>query len=162
MTVASYTLCFAYGSNMNEAQLKKRCTKSHFLCRALLPEHRFVITSRGYSSVVPHAGGKAHGVLIALTEPDEKSLDKYEHVAEGMYRRAWLDVVTEFGYSVPALIYIDDIGGEGPPKPGYLERILEGARRHALPPHAIAEIETWAKLKSRIRSLRGETTNGHE
>ena len=146
MAGATYTLYFAYGSNMNEAQLKMRCPTSPFLCRAVLPEHRFVITSRGYASVVPHAGGKAHGVLIALTEPDERSLDRYEGVAEGMYRRAWLDVVTEFGYSVPALIYIDDIGGEGPPKPGYLERILDGARRHALPPDAIAEIEGWAKV----------------
>lgn len=144
MAGTTYTLYFAYGSNMNEAQLKKRCPASHFLCRATLAEHRFVITSRGYASVVPHAGGRAHGVLIALTEPDEHTLDDYEHVAEGMYRRAWLDVVTEFGYAVPALIYIDDIGGEAPPKPGYLDRILDGARRHALPPHAIAEIEAWA------------------
>ena len=127
--------------------LKKRCPTSHSLCRAVLPDHRFVITSRGYASVVPHAGGKAHGVLIALTEPDEHTLDRYEHVHEGMYRRATVEVVTEFGYAVPALIYIDDIAGEGPPKPGYLERILEGARRHALPPEAIVEIEHWATMR---------------
>jgi hypothetical protein len=137
----TYTLYFAYGSNMNEVQLKKRCPASHFLCRAALPDHRFVITSRGYASVVPHVGGTAHGVLIALTEPDERALDRYEHVHEGMYRRATAEVVTEFGYAVSALIYIDDIGGEGPPAAGYLERILEGARRHALPQEAIAAIE---------------------
>lgn len=144
----TYSLYFAYGSNMNEAQLRKRCPASHFLCRATLPKHRFVITSRGYASVVPHPGGTAHGLLIALAEPDERSLDEYEHVAEGMYRRATVDVVTEFGYTVPALIYIDGIAGEGPPKPGYLERIIEGARRHALPSHAIAEIEGWAKERT--------------
>jgi hypothetical protein len=143
-----YTLYFAYGSNMNEVQLRKRCPSSHFLCRAVLADHRFVITSRGYASVTPHAGGKVHGVHIALTEPDERSLDRYEGVAEGMYRRAWLEVVTEFGYAVPALLYIDDIGGEGPPKQGYLERILEGARRHALPADAIAELEEWANVTS--------------
>lgn len=144
----TYTLYFAYGSNMNEAQLKKRCPASHFLCRAALPDHRFVITSRGYASVVPRAGAMVHGVLIALTEPDERTLDRYEHVAEGMYRRATVEVITEFGYAVPALIYIDDIAGEGPPKPGYLERIIEGARRHALPPEAIAAIEAWAKIRT--------------
>jgi hypothetical protein len=144
----THSLYFAYGSNMNESQLKQRCPTSHFLCRAALPENRFVITPRGYASVTPHAGGKVHGVLIALTEPDERSLDRYEGVAEGMYRRAWLEVVTEFGYAVPALLYIDDIGGEGPPKQGYLERILEGARRHALPADAIAELEEWANVTS--------------
>ncbi|HUG10005.1 MAG TPA: gamma-glutamylcyclotransferase family protein [Opitutaceae bacterium] len=138
------TLYFAYGSNMNEEQLKMRCTTSHFLCRAVLAEHRFVITSRGYASVVPHAGGKAHGVLIALTAPDERALDRYEGVAAGMYRRATVEVITELGYAVPALIYIDDIGGEGPPKPDYLERILDGARRHALPQESVAELEGWA------------------
>jgi hypothetical protein len=143
----TYTLYFAYGSNMNEAQLKKRCPASHSLCRATLPDYRFVITSRGYASVVPHAGAKAQGVLIALTEPDERTLDRYEHVHEGMYRRATVQVVTEFGYALPALIYIDDIPGEGPPAAGYLERILDGARRHALPPDAIAEIASWATAR---------------
>lgn len=147
MTGITYTLYFAYGSNMNEAQLKKRCSTSHFLCRATLANHRFVITSRGYASVVPHPGGTVHGMLIALTEPDEQALDRYEHVAEGMYRRAWLDVSTELGYTIPALIYIAEIGGEGPPAPGYLERILDGARRHALPPEVIAELEGWANRR---------------
>jgi hypothetical protein len=106
-----------------------------------------VITSRGYASVVPHGGGRAHGLLIALTEPDEHTLDECEGVAKGMYRRASIDVVTEFGYRVPALVYIDDIGGEGPPAAGYLEKILAGARRHELPAEVIAELESWAGVK---------------
>ena len=144
----TYSLYFAYGSNMNEAQLKKRCGSSHFLCRATLPGHRFVITSRGYASVRKEAGVTVHGLLIAVTGPDEQALDRYEMVAEGWYRRDWLEVVTEFGYSIPALIYIDDIAGEGSPAAGYLERILAGARHHELPPHAIEELEGWARVKT--------------
>jgi hypothetical protein len=150
----NYTLYFAYGSNMNEAQLKKRCPSSHLLCRATLPGHRFVITSRGYASVRKSPTDTAHGLLIALTEPDERELDRCEHVSEGMYRRATMDVVTEFGYAVPALIYIDDIEGEGPPAAGYLERILDGAQRHALAPDAIAEIEAWAGVKVEPQRMR--------
>ena len=141
----TYTLYFAYGSNMNEAQLRRRCPDSHFICRARLPDHRFVITSRGYASVRKSAGGTVHGLLIALTGPDERTLDRFEGVAKGMYRRDQVEVLTELGCSIPALIYIDDIEGEGPPKPDYLERILEGARRHVLPPAVITELEGWAQ-----------------
>jgi len=141
----THTFYFAYGSNMNEAQLRERCPDSYFLCRARLPGHRFVITSRGYASVRKSAGGTVHGLLIALTEPDERTLDRFEGVAKGMYRRDHLEILTELGYPIPALIYIDDIEGEGPPAKGYLERILNGARRHGLAPAAIAELESWVQ-----------------
>ena len=141
----TYGFYFAYGSNMNEAQIRKRCPASHFICRATLPDHRFVITSRGYASVRKQPGATAHGMLIAVTETDERSLDRYERIAEKIYRRDTLEVTTELGHRIPALIYIDDIGGEGPPAKGYLERIIDGARRHELPAAAIAELEGWAE-----------------
>ena len=140
-----YTLYFAYGSNMNEEQLMERCPSSHFLCRATLPEHRFVITTRGFASVVPEAGDKVHGVLCALTESDEWELDRREGVHENIYRRDRLPVVTEFGYGMNALIYIDHVKEPGVPRKGYLEKILAGAKRHHLPPSYLTEIKSWAK-----------------
>jgi len=142
-----YTLYFAYGSNMHEPQFKERCPSSFFLCRATLPEHRFVITTRGYASVVPNAGVTAHGVLCAITEMDEWELDRREGVTENIYRRERLPVVTEFGHAIPALLYIDHVKEPGVPKDGYLEKILSGAKSHHLPPSYIAEIKGWAKKR---------------
>jgi gamma-glutamylcyclotransferase (GGCT)/AIG2-like uncharacterized protein YtfP len=139
-----YTLYFAYGSNMNEEQFKARCPASYFLCRAKLPEYRFIITSSGYATVVPEAGRVVHGVLCALTEADERELDHREGVHDGSYRRGELPVVTEFGYVITALIYLDGAVGEGVPLDGYLEAILSGARRHELPMPYVAEILSWA------------------
>jgi gamma-glutamylcyclotransferase (GGCT)/AIG2-like uncharacterized protein YtfP len=138
-----YTLYFAYGSNMNEAQFKLRCPASHFLCRARLPDYRFIINSSGYATVLPKPGSVVHGVLTAITEADEQELDRREGVHENIYRREQLEVITEFGYAIPALIYIDGVQDEGPPRPGYLEKVLAGAQRHDLPPEYVAEISRW-------------------
>ena len=142
-----YTLYFAYGSNMNEQQFKERCPSSFFLCRAKLLDFRFIITSRGYASVLKQKGSTVHGVLCAITEADERELSRKEEVHDNIYRREWLLAVTEFGYSLPSLVYVDTINFEGVPRDGYLEKILAGARRHDLPSEAIAEMETWAKKK---------------
>jgi len=140
-----YSLYFAYGSNMQEPQFKERCPSSHFLCRAALPAHRFVITTRGYASVEPQSGDEVQGVLCAITESDEWELDRREGVHENIYRREHLAVVTEFGYAMRALLYIDHVKEPGVPKKGYLEKILAGAERHQLPAAYVAEIKAWAK-----------------
>jgi hypothetical protein len=47
------------------------------------------------------------------------------------------------GGEVTALVYVDNETAHGRPKPGYLERVLRGARHHGLPPHAVQEIQGW-------------------
>lgn len=139
-----YTLYFAYGSNMNHQQFTERCPSSHIICRAQLLNYQFVITSRGYANVLKKESGVVHGLLCAITEPDEKTLDLKEGVYLNKYRREWHPVETEFGYTIPALIYIDNTEDKGSPKPGYLKKILAGAEKHQLPPDAIREIELWS------------------
>jgi len=140
-----YTLYFAYGSNMNAPQFRKRCPASFFLCRATLPKYRFIIMSAGYASVIPKARSVVRGTLYAITEKDERTLDRYEGVRQKEYRREWLNVVTESGVAIPALIYIAREENPGPPKDGYLEKILAGAKHHQMPKRYIAEIRGWAK-----------------
>jgi len=144
-----YTLYFTYGSNMNEAQMAIRCPSSFFLCRARLPDHRFIITSRGYASVLEAPGCTVHGVLCAVTGPDERALDRWEEVRRNYYRRETRMVVTELGHSIPALIYIDNLVDEGAPRSDYLEGVLDGARRHGLPPEVIEEIGNWAQFQGK-------------
>ncbi len=140
-----YTLYFAYGSNMHEPQFAARCPASFFLGRAKLPGHRFIINTCGDASVVPKKGGVVHGVLCALTAADERELDRREGVRQKIYRRAWVEIILDSGDKIPALIYIASVDREGPPRAGYLEKILAGARRHKLPATYLAEIRRWAR-----------------
>lgn len=137
-----YTLYFAYGSNMNAVRFRERCPSSAPLCRAVLRDHRFIITKRGYANIVPAPRQTVHGLLCALTSEDEKVLDRCEGVPT-YYKKHNLTVQTDGGYTLNALVYIDSVVDPGTPKAGYLEIILAGARHHQLPDSAIKEIESW-------------------
>jgi hypothetical protein len=45
--------------------------------------------------------------------------------------------------SVDTWVYIDDRAEPGPPRPGYLERIVNGAAHHRLPQHWIDFLSRW-------------------
>jgi len=135
---------FAYGSNMDPEQFRSRCPQSRVLGPATLADHRFIITTRGYASIEPHVGSLVHGVLTALTEADEAALDSFEGVRHCIYRKDSM-VVGLDGGELTALVYVDNETAHGRPKPGYLERVLRGARHHGFPPHAVQEIEAWGK-----------------
>ncbi|MFQ3670783.1 MAG: gamma-glutamylcyclotransferase family protein [Verrucomicrobiia bacterium] len=139
----SDTRYFAYGSNMNEDQFKGRCPSSHMECRAVLDNYRWIINERGVATVVKHEGASVHGVLYAITESDEKELDRWEGVAGGCYNKDWLLVRTDLGDTVEALVYVDPRTNPGRPKKGYLEKVLAGARLHDLPEAYLRELERW-------------------
>lgn len=137
-------LYFAYGSNINPEQFASRCPASRFIGRATLHGYRFIITVRGYANVVPEPGAVVHGVMAELTPRDERTLDRCEGVAVGIYRREMLRVLQDDGREAMALVYVDNETRIGMPKEGYLERIMEGARFHGLSGGAIKGLEAWA------------------
>jgi hypothetical protein len=68
-----------------------------------------------------------------------RSLDHYEGVAAGRYRREILTVRgTQSAHT--AFIYIEEFVGDGIPLPAYLQRILDGARSFDLPEEYRAEL----------------------
>ena len=137
-------LYFAYGSNMNPEQFASRCPASRFIGRATLHGYRFIITVRGYANVVQEPGAVVHGVMAELTPRDERTLDRCEGVAAGIYRREMLRIRADDGGEAVALVYVDNETRIGIPKGGYLERILEGARFHGLSGATIKSLEAWA------------------
>ena len=72
-------LYFAYGSNLNHFQMKRRCKDSFFLKKIKLKEFRLTFRSKyraadievKKNSVVP-------GALFEISRSDEKKLDVYE------------------------------------------------------------------------------------
>lgn len=132
---------FAYGSNLCVQQMARRCPDATEPRRAMLADHDWLINERGVATVEPFAGAEVHGVLWQLSDRDLATLDSAEGVP-ARYRRDELTVMTEHGPS-KAWVYIDHRVEAGPPRPGYLERILDGARHHGLPRRWIQFLERW-------------------
>jgi hypothetical protein len=126
------TLHFAYGANMSRAVMRKYAPGARPLGVAELAGHRFVITADGYASVEPARAQTGHGVLWRITPRDRVMLDAWENVGGGLYRGETLAVRAATG-RVPALIYFARPGGEGRPKPGYIELVIAAAREWDLP-----------------------------
>jgi AIG2-like family len=129
----------AYGSNMCRAQMAERCPAARLLGVAALPGRRFLINRQGYATLVTAPAEGAWGLVWALGAEDESSLDRYEAVAEGEYRKETV-VLPDFG---EALIYIAADATPGAPLPGYLEGILAAAAAAGLPPAYQAELARW-------------------
>lgn len=97
------TRYFAHGSIFWNEQMRTRCPHGHRIGPAALHGYRWIITTRGYASVVPSPGGAVEGVLFGLTESDEAAMDRFE-----------------------AVVYIDPITNEGEPNEEYVRRINAG------------------------------------
>jgi gamma-glutamylcyclotransferase len=118
-------LYFAYGSNMWKAQMAKRCPQSRKIGVARLIGYRWIITTRGYASVVLSPADTVEGVLYEISGSDEDALDGFEGVRSGLYVKQFLPVHRD-GKQELALIYVDPITAEGAPQQEYIDRINAG------------------------------------
>jgi phage replication-related protein YjqB (UPF0714/DUF867 family) len=107
----------------------------------MLADHDWLINQRGVATVEPFGGNQVHGVLWQLSDVDLAALDSAEGVPV-RYRRDRLTVHTGDGPS-PAWVYIDHRVTPGPPRPGYLPRIIDGALHHGLPQRWIDFLRRW-------------------
>ncbi len=137
------TINFAFGSNMDLAQMRERCPASKPLSAALLRGWRFRITRHGYATVVPEAGAAVHGLLWDLTAQDEARLDAYEGTAEGLYSKIRLAAELPTGGSVNAMVYTMNDAEPGDPMPGYLEDVIAAAKGHHFPQAYLEELGRW-------------------
>lgn len=126
------TLYFAYGSNLNREQMLRRCPEHRVVGLGVLRDYRWLITRRGYASVVPSPGDEVHGLLYKISPSDERELDIYEAVAEGMYLKETLPIKTADGEQA-CMVYVDPVTEEGRPSTTYAQCILTGIRDANLP-----------------------------
>ncbi|OBJ50687.1 poly-gamma-glutamate hydrolase family protein [Mycobacterium asiaticum] len=132
---------FAYGSNLCVNQMARRCPDAIDPRPAVLCDHGWLINQRGVATVEPSAGNEVHGVVWQLSDHDLTVLDSAEGVPV-RYRRDELTVHTQTGPE-PAWVYIDHRVTPGPPRPGYLSRIIDGATHHGLPQRWIDFLHRW-------------------
>jgi len=127
------TIYFAYGANMDPVAMAARCPGARRLGMAVLPEHTFRIAAEGYGTAMPSAGRAIPGVLWELTPQDERALDQFERVPEGLYRQEGARVEAEDGRQIEVMLYRAADSSPGSPTPGYLEGIIATAESLGLP-----------------------------
>lgn len=157
-TKAGMILYFAYGSNMNPAQIRMRCLGAEMLTVARLVDHRLAFF--GFSSVwdgaletvVPTPGRDVWGALYALSPLDADSLDAWQDArfsGTGTYFHYPVTVLDVSGRPHEALLYKKDmLGAPGKPSLEYLEHIARGAEARGLPPRYVAYLRTLAARKA--------------
>lgn len=131
---------FAYGSNMDAGQMMQRCPDSKLVEPAFLHDHRvgFTIFSPrrkcGCADVVHSLGSVAPGLLYEVSDTDIESLDRYENVADDIYRRIEVQVAPQSGKTVPCYTYevVHKTEGLSPSKE-YLGIMRRAAEQHSFP-----------------------------
>lgn len=131
---------FAYGSNMDPSQMEFRCPGASPIGIGVLKDFRFIINSRSVATIARDEGRSVYGVLWSISEEHERTLDQYEGVDSGHYFREYVSIETSSGENQEALVYIDPVTDPGPPKDGYLEKILTGAHHFNLPEKYIEDL----------------------
>jgi len=72
-------LYFAYGSNLNHFQMKRRCKDSIFLKKINLKDFKLTFRSKYRAAdIEPKKNSLVPGALFEISKSDEKKLDVYE------------------------------------------------------------------------------------
>lgn len=142
------TYYFAYGSNLHRPQMLIRCPQSTPFARGKLRNWEFVINDRGVATLKREEGSHVWGVIYALHGLDEAYLDMHEGVHIGKYGKFVLPIEIHKSQEMkPCLVYIDPTSESGAPRPGYLEKILEGAEAFHLPEKYIRSLKAWSNYE---------------
>lgn len=103
-------LYFAFGSNMDDAQMARRCPGATAVTMATLPDHRLAFRGPsknrggGVASIDPAPGRSVRGLLWNLSEEDVLTLDRMEGAPQ-WYKRVSLSVTTDEGLMEEVILY---------------------------------------------------------
>ena len=120
-------LYFAYGSNLWRQQMAVRCPEHREVGPGRLNGWRWIVTTRGYASIVVSEGDYVLGTVYELSVADVLALDRFEGVAQKAYRKDMIAVDVN-GQELDCLVYIDPVVEVGEPKEEYIARINSGIR----------------------------------
>jgi len=137
---------FAYGSNMDVAQMKERCPDAELLDVAVLHGTSFRINRYGVATVIPSAA-KVYGVLWGISANDATNLSVYEGEKDEFYFKEVVSVQPAKIQPLTATIYLAANIQPGKPRSGYLELILRAAKAHGFPNDYMTEIASWREFR---------------
>ena len=140
--------CFAYGSNLGTAQIRRHAASARFCTRASLPGFRMVFPlvgedwQGGVAGLQPYPTSRVEGVLYDIAAEDWPRLDDYEGRDEGDYYREKMPGVLPDGSTREAWIYFAVARGTGAcaPSAAYMAAVIAGAQEHRLPAEYIRSL----------------------
>jgi len=144
-------LYFAYGSNMNEDELKRIKVSILKAEKAFLKNHKIALTLHaktrggGVLDILP-PDDVVEGVLYELNDGDRSKVDAKEGVTVNAYEPILVDIETEDGKVLSGVLTYKVCRKEDPPQASeeYKRSVLKGACDHGL------SEEYRAKLKASL------------
>lgn len=137
---------FAYGANMDAAAMAERCPSARLIGPAVLDGWRIALEAAGHATIVAATAArppaKVFGVLWSILPADERALDAFEGVADGMYAKSKLRVRRlPGGPTMPALAYVAAEAPGASPRLPYLDAVIAAARARGLPATHLASLD---------------------
>ena len=132
---------FAYGANIIRSEMAERCPAARELGVATLAGWRFAIGAAGYGTILRDPNASVAGLLWSLTRECEITLDEFEAIGRGLYRKEILEIA-----GGPTLVYVASDAAPGRPRPGYLEPIVAAAVELGFPAGYIeTSLRSWLR-----------------
>ena len=115
-------LYFAFGSNLNRKQIKRRCKNSRFISRHILKNYQLVFRSKyGAADIQRKKGSSVLGAIYDINKADEKKLDAYEEFPK-VYVKKYFKIL---GKKV-MFYYMSSKTKQTEPSRRYLNSIIQG------------------------------------
>jgi len=127
-------LYFAYGSNLNMGDMKRRCLDSVPLSKVKLKNYTLVFNT--YADIIENGGDFLEGAIYEVSDMDIINLDEYEEFPE-LYEKIEVEAEDEDGKKYKALAYIMVNKGAAEPDERYFQSIAEGYRDWGLKPEPL-------------------------
>jgi len=146
---------FAYGSNLDTQQMRRRCPDAVRVDKLALKGYALVF--RGPADIIRKPGSVVHGAVYLISESDQFTLDIYEGYrkgapGEGLYRKEYFGAKHD-GRQIEVMFYVMNRKGFRVPAPAYLATIEQGYKDWGLPLDALlrAEIKAYERRERAFR-----------
>ena len=145
VTLSIVAIYAAYGSNMDPAQMARRCPHSPQQGTGWLDGWRLTFGGAdlgwqgALATVVEDGPERVFVVLYEVSEADEAALDRWDGAELGYYRKTKVRVITLDGDVLAWLYVLNDYEG-GLPSAGYLGILADAAEAAGAPSDYVASL----------------------
>lgn len=134
-------LYFAYGSNLNMVQMKRRCPDSIPVSKVKLMDYKLMFNR--VADIIESKGDIVEGAVYEVSARDLKNLDIYEGYPR-LYKRIDIEALDDAGKSYKAFVYVMVNKGVSEPMEVYYDTIAQG-------------FEDWGISKTTLRKAKKES-----